>query len=84
MAPSLKHLVLLGDSIFDNAACTTWRRSGQASAYSEWVGRSHENWRFVPATENGRPVPAVAEVPVAFRLEDPAPVTQSHPRRHVS
>ncbi len=28
------------------------------------------NWRFIPATEGGRPVPATAEVPVVFRLED--------------
>ena len=27
-------------------------------------------WRFVPATEAGRPVPAVADVPVQFRLEN--------------
>lgn len=26
-------------------------------------------WRFVPATQAGRPVPAVAEVPIQFRLE---------------
>jgi periplasmic protein TonB len=27
-------------------------------------------WRFVPATQGGRPVPSVAEVPIRFRLED--------------
>ena len=27
-------------------------------------------WRFVPATRDGQPVPAVAEVPILFRLEN--------------
>jgi periplasmic protein TonB len=27
-------------------------------------------WRFVPATQGGRPVPSVAEVPIRFLLED--------------
>ncbi len=27
-------------------------------------------WRFAPATEGGRPVVAVAEIPVQFRLAD--------------
>ena len=26
-------------------------------------------WRFVPATQAGRPVPAAAEVPIQFHLE---------------
>jgi periplasmic protein TonB len=29
-----------------------------------------QRWRFVPATKGGAPVPAVAEVPVRFRLTD--------------
>jgi protein TonB len=29
-----------------------------------------QQWRFVPATRGGTPVPAVAEVPVRFRLTD--------------
>jgi periplasmic protein TonB len=29
------------------------------------------DWRFVPATRGNTPVPAVAEVPVRFRLENP-------------
>jgi protein TonB len=29
-----------------------------------------QRWRFVPATRGGTPVPAVAEVPVRFRLTD--------------
>ena len=28
-------------------------------------------WRFVPATRGSTPVPAVAEVPVRFQLENP-------------
>ena len=29
------------------------------------------DWRFVPATRGNTPVPAVAEVPVRFQLENP-------------
>jgi hypothetical protein len=29
-----------------------------------------QQWRFVPATRGGTPVPAVAEVPERFRLTD--------------
>jgi len=29
-----------------------------------------QQWRFVPATRGSTPVPAVAEVPVRFRLTD--------------
>jgi len=29
------------------------------------------DWRFVPATRGDTPIPAVAEVPVRFRLENP-------------
>ena len=29
-----------------------------------------QQWRFVPATRGGTPVPAIAEVPVRFRLTD--------------
>jgi periplasmic protein TonB len=29
------------------------------------------DWRFVPATRGNTPVPAIAEVPVKFQLENP-------------
>jgi len=32
--------------------------------------RAVQQWRFVPATRGGTPIPAVAEVPVRFRLTD--------------
>ncbi len=42
--------------------------SGSASLDAAALAAVRE-WRFVPATRNGRPVPATAEVPVQFRLE---------------
>ena len=41
--------------------------SGHASLDAAAVA-ALRRWRFLPATQDGRPVPAAAEVPVRFRL----------------
>jgi protein TonB len=50
-------------------AVTVAQSSGFASL-DDAALRAVRQWRFVPATRGGTPEPAVAEVPVRFRLSD--------------
>ena len=46
---------------------------GQGSGYTsldEAAENAVEKWRFIPATRDGQPVPALADVPIRFKLLD--------------
>lgn len=65
------HVVLHVDVSADGvpSAVTVAESSGYASLDAAAL-TAVQQWRFVPATRGGVPVPAVAEVPVRFRLTD--------------
>jgi protein TonB len=50
-------------------AVTVDRTSGYASL-DDAAATAVRRWRFVPATEDGHPVRAMAVIPVQFRLEE--------------
>lgn len=49
------------------ASVSVLRSSGSRGLDASAVA-AVRNWRFVPATRGGRPIPGVAEVPVNFQL----------------
>jgi protein TonB len=45
-------------------------QSSGHTALDEAAATAVRQWRFVPASQDGRAVPGIAQVPVRFRLQD--------------